>query len=147
MSWLDGLAEYLADELNLEWSPDTPYREDDIAVVLEDVPTQPVELLVLTGYAGAPANTIGGTDDPRLQIRTRSARLADSRDRCQGAYDALHGLGPLTLPDGTEIQLVVGRDSGPAYIGRDDAGHPEHTANFDVSIYNPNRRGRSSSNG
>jgi hypothetical protein len=147
VSWLAGLAEHLADELALEWSPDTPYHPGDVAVVLEDVPTEPVELLVLTGYAGTKANTLGGTDEPRLQVRTRSARTVDSRDRCQAAYDVLHGLGPITLPNGFELQLCVGRDSGPAFIGQDEAGHPEHTANFDVSIYNPNRRGRSRSNG
>jgi hypothetical protein len=147
MSWLDGLARHLSDQLGYAWSPEAAYRADDVALVLEDVPVAPIELVVLTGYAGGDAISIGGTDDPRLQVRTRSAQLADSRDRCQAVYDELHGLGPMTLPDGTELQLIVGRGSGPAYIGRDQAGNPEHTCNFDVSIYNPNRRGRSRQNG
>lgn len=145
-TWLDGLAQHLATipALELAWSPAAAYPPTTVGIVLEHVPPSPDQVVVLTGYEGAEADSLLAYDTPRLQVRVRgTADPTVSRALCQQLYDHLHGLGPVALPDGTWLQLVVGRGSGPAYMGQDDAGRHEHTANFNVDIHNPLRRGRS----
>lgn len=146
MTWLDGLAAHLAavGPLGLAWSPDAVYPDGVVGLALEHVPPAPDQVVVLTGYEGEEASSSTAYDMPRLQVRARGTPDPSvSRARCQRIYDHLHGLGPVQLPDGTELQLVIGRGSGPAYMGQDQAGRHEHVANFDVNLYNPNRRGRS----
>lgn len=145
-TWLDGLAAHLAavGPLGLTWSPDAPYAPSAVGISLEHIPPTPAQVVVLTGYEGDEADASLPYDTPRLQVRCRgTADPSVSRARCQRLYDHLHGLGPVQLPGGTWLQLVIGRGSGPAYMGQDEAGRHEHVANFDVDIYNPNRRGRS----
>jgi hypothetical protein len=145
-TWLDGLAAHLAavPGLGLTWSPDAPYAPEAVALALEHVPPTPAQVVVLTGYEGDEADSALPYDTPRLQVRVRGTTDPSvSRARCQQLYDHLHGLGPVQLPGGTWLQLVIGRGSGPAYMGADEQGRHEHVANFDVDIYNPNRRGRS----
>ncbi|MDN5858083.1 MAG: minor capsid protein [Pseudonocardia sp.] len=146
MTWLDGLAQHLAavPALELTWSPDAAYPADAVGIVLEHVPPAPDQVVVLTGYEGEEANSLTAYDTPRLQVRVRgTADPAVSRARARLLYDHLHGLGPVQVPDGTWLQLVIGRGSGPAYMGQDDAGRHEHVTNFNVDMHNPNRRGRS----
>jgi hypothetical protein len=145
VSWLDGLAAELAGAgLGLAWSPGAAYGPGVVGIVVDDMPAQPAEVVALFGYEGDQSSSLLEHDTPRLQVRVRgTADPSVSRDRCQRIYDFLHGFGPATLPDGTRIQLIVGRGSGPAGLGRDDAGRHEHVANFDVDVINPDRRGRS----
>ncbi|HEY8588473.1 MAG TPA: minor capsid protein [Naasia sp.] len=146
MTWLDGLAAHLAlvPRLALAWSPDAPYPPGVVGIALEHVPPAPDEVVVLTGYEGDEADTSTSYDTPRLQVRVRGTTDPSvSRHRCQQLYDYLHGLGPLELQGGVWAQLVVGRGSGPGYMGADEQGRHEHVANFNVDLYNPNRRGRS----
>lgn len=146
VTWLDDLAAHLAavPGLGLSWSPAAAYPPAAVGLAVEHIPPAPAQVVVLTGYEGDEADTTLPYDTPRLQVRVRgTADPSVSRQRCQRLYDHLHGLGPVQLPGGTWLQLVTGRGSGPAYLGEDAAGRHEHVANFDVDIYNPNRRGRS----
>ncbi|MCP2261084.1 hypothetical protein LX15_004804 [Streptoalloteichus tenebrarius] len=107
-------------------------------VFLAVLPQAPDSAVAVARYGGGEADSLLGWDEPRIQVRVRGpardARVAEAR--AQAVYDALHGLGPRALVGGTWLQLVVGVTSGPAYIGRDQAGRHEYTVNLRLEIRN-----------
>lgn len=136
MSWLDGLAAYLGTlGVGLTYRESSGYLDTEVGVVIGPLPAAPPEVVGVTAYGGRESDTRLPYDEPSVQLRVRGTpdeRV--SRDRAQALYDALHGAGPLTLPDGTRVQLIVGAQSGPITLGLDSAGVHEHTVNFRVEI-------------
>ncbi|MGW0495044.1 minor capsid protein [Streptomyces sp. NPDC003007] len=105
---------------------------------LEAMPQTPDETVVLTAYDDArePDSKLG-YDEPRVQVRVRgTSDPRVSRERCKAIRDELHGLGPVTLPDGTRLILSIALQGGPASLGRDENGRHEHVCNFRMEIRN-----------
>lgn len=106
---------------------------------------EPDEALAVARYAGPESDSENPWDEVNIQVRVRGtavdARVAELR--AQAVYDAVHGLGFRHLtPGGTWLQLVVGTQGGPIYIGRDQNGRHEYTANFRCDVQRsdiPNR--------
>jgi hypothetical protein len=94
--------------------------------------------VTLTVYGGAPVDSLLPYDSPSLQVRVRAPATdrAQARTRAQALYGALHGLGPITLADGTRLLLAVANQS-PGSMGQDDLGRIEYVVNFSLETYAP----------
>ncbi|MEU6649514.1 minor capsid protein [Streptomyces sp. NPDC046900] len=124
---LDGIARHLDGKGLLSYRPAAPGGD----CFLESMPGTPDEVIVLTLYGGPEPDSRLGYDEPNLQVRGRGGQDPRvSRGRVQAIYDELHGLGPITLPDGTELILCVATQPGAASIGIDSSGRHEHVCNF-----------------
>lgn len=98
---------------------------------IESMPQAPDECVVLTLYGGPEPDSLLGYDEPSLQARTRGGpdpRV--SRARNEAIRNELHGLGPITLPDGTLMLSCFAVQAVPASLGIDDVGRHEHVTNY-----------------
>ena len=129
---LDGLARHLAALDLVDYRPATAGGD----CFIDGLPPEPDEAVSLTTYDdSAEPDSLLGYDEPRVQVRVRGTRDPRvSRQRCAAIRAELHGLGPVTLPDGTELILSVGLQNGPASIGTDENGRHEHVCNFRTEI-------------
>lgn len=130
---LDGLARYLDGLGLLEYDPEGVTGD----TFIDTMPSSPDVAVALSCYGGPEADSKLGWDEPSVQVRVRGGpdpRV--SRDRCRDIRSALHGLGPLTLPDGTFLQLCIAIQGAPATLGVDDTGRHEHVCNFRTEIRN-----------
>lgn len=131
---LDGLARHLQDKTLVEYDPVGTSGD----CFIESMPSAPDEAVALTIYddGGEPDSKLG-YDEPHVQVRVRgTADPRVSRRRCADIRSELHGLGPLTFPDGTELILSVALQNAPAALGVDETGRHEHVANFRMEIRN-----------
>lgn len=129
---LEGLALHLQDRGLVTYRPADAGGD----CFLDHMPQAPDEAVVLTAYDDArePDSRLG-YDEPRIQVRVRgTSNPLISRERCADIFAELHGLGPVTLPDGTRLILSVALQGGPAGIGTDENGRHEHTVNFRMEI-------------
>jgi minor capsid protein len=115
------------------------YHADGTAggiVFLAVLPEAPDRCIAVARYGGAESDSANPWDEPRIQLRFRGpavdARVAEQD--AQAAYDALHGLGNRELPGGTWLQLAVGINGGPVYIGRDTNDRHEYTVNLRCDV-------------
>ena len=124
----EGIAQHLTAKGLLTYDPDGTGGD----TFLDDMPSTPDQAVALTLYeAPTEPDSLLGYDEPRLQVRVRGTQDATvSRDRCRAIYEELHGLGPLTLPDGTRLILCVALQHGPASLGKDANGRHEHVVNY-----------------
>lgn len=131
---LDGLARHLQEQDLVNYQPAAPGGD----LFLEDMPPTPDEAVALTIYDdGREPDSLLGYDEPYVQVRVRgTSDPRVSRRRCAAIRDELHGLGPLTLPDGTELILSVALQNAPASLGIDQLGRHEHVANFRMEVRN-----------
>jgi hypothetical protein len=125
----DGLARYLADQGLVTYPGD---------VFFDLSPASPDAAVTLTVYGGAPVDSKLPYDAPSLQVRVRAPATdrAQARTRAQALYDALNGLGPITLEDGTRLLLAVANQS-PGSMGQDELGRIEYVVNFSLETYSP----------
>lgn len=104
------------------------------------LPATPDVAMAAALYGGDESDSKNGWDEPSIQVRVRGLST-DSRvaeQRAQAVWDALHGLGRRYLtPGGTWLQLVICRNGGPVYIGRDSNGRHEFTVNAGVDLDRP----------
>jgi hypothetical protein len=104
---------------------------------LPDAPD--VALAVALYGTGGDASAAEPIDRQRIQVRARGT-ATDSRTGealCQTAYDALNGLGYRAMPGGTWLQLAYAHGGGPGYIGRDQTGRHEWTADLTLELERP----------
>lgn len=107
-------------------------------IFLAALPTAPDRCKALAIYGGAESSTLLDYDEPRLQIRCRGGKDPREAETDAGVvYDALHGLGYLPLPGGTWLQLAVGIQAGPVYIGVDANGRHEYVVNLRTEVSRP----------
>lgn len=110
---------------------------DPPTIYLTRMPDQPDTCLVVARYGG-PESPLGDVhDEPGIQVRVRgpAADVRVAEDLAQRVYRALHGLGDRYLPGGEWwLQLMVGAQSGPTFIGQDGRGRPEYTVNFRADV-------------
>lgn len=132
---IGGIAQYL-DAAGLVTYDPTGVTGDCFAEVMPPTPDVAVSLGIYDG--GAEPDSKLPYDEPRLQVKTRGGPdPRTSRDLCKAIRDALHGLGPLTLPDGTHLILAVALQGAPAGLGQDENRRHEHVVNFRMEIVNP----------
>ncbi|MFG1997879.1 minor capsid protein [Spirillospora sp. NPDC048911] len=135
MSLLSGLAQQLSERgLGVYRSDGSPYQPGEVAILLEHVPQTPDHVVVLTLYGGAEPDSRLGYDEPSLQVRTRASDTVTSRARCEAIRDHLHGLGPVTLLDGTLLLSSVSIQAVPVSMGQDARGRHEHSCNFRLTV-------------
>jgi hypothetical protein len=117
-----------------------PYTDGEFAIVLEAMPESPNHVIVVSQYEGLQVESGLPWDEPRVQIRVRGDRDPSiSRDKAQAIFDELNGLGPQTVST-VRLQLIIGLGSGPSVLGLDKNQRFEHVVNFEVTMFNPNRR-------
>jgi hypothetical protein len=128
---LDGIAQHLAQRGLVTYTPNDTGGD----CYLESMPSRPDTVVVITGYGGGESDSRLGYDEPHVQVRVRgTTNPGNSRQRCAAIRNELHGLGPVTLPDGTQLILSVALQAAPASIGVDDNGRHEHVTNFRMEI-------------
>lgn len=128
----DGIAQYLAGQQLVT------YPGDGLDVFFDVMPAAPDEAVALTLYGGGALDSLLPYDAPNLQVRTRSTAgdRSTARRRAAAIYDALHGLGPVTLADGSRLLSCIAQQT-PASIGQDDLGRLEYVVNFAIELYAP----------
>jgi hypothetical protein len=102
---------------------------------IERMPSAPDAALMIHDMPGPGSDSELGYDTPGLLIRIRGGK--DPRvsfNRARAIYDALHGLGPVDLPDGTRLISCQALQSNPVPIGADTNGRFEHTLNFQTEV-------------
>lgn len=139
MSLPEGLALLLAARGHGVYRLGAPYVAGEVAIVLGDVIPTPDALVCIRAYASGPEpDSKLPFDEPYLQLRIRGTfDEAATRARAQALYDDVHGLGPLTLPDGAIVMSIIAVQTGPIPLGRDEAGRHELTVNLRVDHRNP----------
>ncbi|MFG2617813.1 minor capsid protein [Streptomyces sp. NPDC048507] len=122
---LDGLARHLAARGLVSYDP--AGRSGN--VFIESLPSTPDVCVVLGVYDdGSVQDSRIGYDTVAVQVRVRGTTDPRvSRARAHAIRSELHGLGPVVLPDGTELLLSVARNV--AGIGVDDNRRHEHLFN------------------
>jgi hypothetical protein len=130
---LDGIARHLEARGLLSYDPDGVTGD----TFIETMPSRPDAAVALTLYGGPESDSKLGWDEVSLQVRTRGGTdPRPSRVKCTAIRDELHGLGPITLPDGTLLQLAIAIQATPAYMGQDDSGRHEHVCNYRLDVRN-----------
>lgn len=102
---------------------------------IEVMPSSPDQAVMVVAMPGPASDSELGYDTPGVQVMVRGTQ--DPRvswQRARGIYDALHGLGPIDLPDGTRLLSCHCLQSGPIPIGTDSNGRYEHTLNFEAEV-------------
>lgn len=114
------------------------YEDDGGTIFLAALPSTPDRCIAVARYAGGESDSRLPYDEVNLQVRVRgTADPTTAEGAAQDVYDDLHGLGMLTLPGGTWLQLAVGNQGGPIYIGRDQNGRHEFTVNLRAEVRRP----------
>lgn len=132
---LAGIGQLLAEQAGATWKATGSYAASDPwPVVITAVPATPDQVIVLTPYTVSEDDNLNDVVQG-VQIRTRGTRdprpVSDMND---AIFDALHGLTDLVL-NGVPV-VLVSRNSA-AYLGVDDNGRHEHTANYYVMAARP----------
>lgn len=129
---LTGVAQHLTARGIVTYDPDSTTGN----TFLESMPSRPGIAVVLTVYdAAIESDSKLGYDEPRLQVRVRGGPDPSvSRLLCKAIRDELHGLGPVTLPDGTLLILSIALQAAPASMGVNANGEHEHICNFRQEI-------------
>ena len=115
------------------------YHADGTAggtVFLTALPDSPDEAVAVARYGGPTSDSKLGYDNVNVQFRVRGTRadVRSGEQTAQAYYDALHGLGERVLSGGGYLQLAVGNQSGPVYMGRDGQGRHEWAVNVNVEL-------------
>lgn len=124
---LEGIAQHLHDRGLVVY--DATGVEGDCFI--ESMPSRPGLAVVLTVYDdGREPDSLLAYDEPRMQVRVRGdADPRTSRRVCKRIRSELHGLGPVTLPNGIQLILSVALQNAPASLGVDENGRHEHVSN------------------
>ncbi|MEU4947728.1 minor capsid protein [Streptomyces lavendulae] len=122
---LDGLARRLAARGLVSYDPTGRTG----SLYIESLPSTPDECVVLGVYDdGSVQDSRIGYDTVAVQVRVRGTTDPRvSRARAHAIRSELHGLGPVVLPDGTDLLLSVARNV--AGLGTDENRRHEHVFN------------------
>lgn len=123
---LDGFAQHLRDAGLVEYDPAGITGD----LFIESMPAAPDTAVVLSLYGGLPPGSRRGYDNPNLQVRVRGTTDSRvSRTLATAIYSELHGLGPITLPDGTRL-ISCNANQTVTLMGQDDQRRYEHVCNY-----------------
>lgn len=132
---IDGVARHLAVLGLVTYDPSGATGN----VFADTMPPEPDVAVALTVYddRSEPDSSLP-YDEPRMQVRVRGTTDPRvSRALCARIRSELHGLGPVTLPNGTRLVLSVALQGAPASMGQDETRRHEHVANFRMEIHSP----------
>jgi hypothetical protein len=130
---LDGLARHLVAVGLVDYDPDGVTGN----TFMEAMPPTPDEAIVLTLYGGPQPDSRLPYDPPNLQVRVRgTSDPRISRTLANALYNELQGLGPIQLPDGTEL-LSCNSIQTVTSMGLDDQRRFEHVVNFNLEVEAP----------
>lgn len=129
---LDGLARYLQERGLVTYDPSGVSGD----CFIEIMPSSPDEAVALTIYDDrVESDSLLPYDEPKVQVRVRGTTDPRvSRHRCAAIRSHLHGLGPVVLPDGTNLILSVAIQAAAASIGADENRRHEHVCNFRMEV-------------
>lgn len=138
MSWLQGMAQQIALDGFGTYQESGAYDPNDpFPIFIGAMLSGPAKAIAISPYGGPEASMLLGYDEPSLQIRTRGGEdFTESWDLAQALYNRYHGKGPFNLPDGTRVISMIGNQSGPVPLGRDENNWYENTVNFRVEMVN-----------
>lgn len=127
---LDGLARHLAARGLVIYDPAGVAG----SCFIESLPSTPGECVGLAVYDdGTVQDSRIGYDTVAVQVRVRGTTDPRvSRARAAAIRSELHGLGPVVLPDGTDLLLSVARNV--AGLGADENRRHEHVFNLRMQI-------------
>ncbi|MGW4602741.1 minor capsid protein [Streptomyces sp. NPDC004532] len=129
---LDGLARHLDAAELVTYDPTGPTGD----LFFEAMPSTPDRCVVLTIYGGPEPDSKLPYSEPSVQVRVRGTQDPSvSRARAQAIFDELHGLGPITLPDGTRLLSCIAIQAAPQSMGRDEVNRFEHVVNFRTEVH------------
>lgn len=138
MSYIEGIAQQLSNDGFGTYSPTAVYTADQVGICLENMPTQPNQIIGVFGYSGGESDIRLPFDQPSIQVRVRGdENPMTSRNIAEQIYNTYHGKSYFPLPSGEYVVGMIGSQSGPIPIGRDENGRHEHTVNFRLMIRNP----------
>lgn len=123
---LDGFAQHLRDAGLVEYDP--------VGVTgtcfIESMPAAPDTAVVLSLYGGPQPDSRLGYDTSNLQVRVRGTTDPRvSRTLATAIYSELQGLGPIVLPDGTDLQFCNAIQT-VTLMGQDAQRRYEHVCNY-----------------
>jgi hypothetical protein len=125
---LEGIALYLHERGLVTYDPNGA----DGDLFMEAMPSTPDACVVLTGYGGPEPDSLLPYDQPRVQVRVRGTTDPRvSRRRAKAIRSHLLGLGPVVLPDGTNVISCNALQAAPESLGVDDSRRHEHVVNFE----------------
>lgn len=131
---LDGIARYLAERDLVDYDPDGLGGD----LFMEAMPSTPDGCVVLTCYGGPESDSLLPYDQPRVQVRVRGGTDPRvSRRRAKAIRSHLHGLGPVILPDGTNVISCIALQAAPESLGVDGNRRFEHVCNYEFEIREP----------
>src|SRR5690606_28356273 len=103
---------------------------------IDTVPATPDTLIVFTDYPGPEPDIPHGYDYPNVQVRVRSLDSEAAKSKLASIYSGLHNLHEVKLPCDIWLGLCRSRQSGPAYLGRDQNQRHEYVQNYECHIRN-----------
>lgn len=128
---LEGLALYLHEHDLVTYVADGTGGD----LFMEAMPSTPDTCVVLTCYGGPEPDSLLPYDQPRVQVRVRGTTDPRvSRRRAKAIRSHLHGLGPVILPDGTNVISGLALQAAPESLGADGNRRFEHVVNFEFEI-------------
>ena len=106
------------------------------------LPQTPDEIFAIYPTGGGVSDGKLQYDNPTIQIIVRgTANPITAVSKAQAIYDKLQGFHhDYFIAGGYWILNCIGLQSQPIHIGRDETGRHEFSLNFQLEIYNENRR-------
>lgn len=134
-NYVDGIARKLA-AAGVGWYSTTdPMPANVTPLTIGGMPGTTGAAIGLFPYPGPQApNSVTGWRYPRLQVRARHSDPLAAQALLESVYTVLQGIGPETLPDGTELQDCHALESGMLPMGQDANGRHEYTQNYQLTL-------------
>ena len=132
---IEGLAQRL-DAAGVGWYSTTEAIPDDVVPIsVAGMPGTKGAAIGLYPYPGPESpDSRNGWEYPRMQVRARHADALAAQALLREVFNVLQGIGPETLPDGTELQDCHALESGPLPMGQDANGRHEYTHNYQLTL-------------
>lgn len=131
-----GIGQFLAARGHGTWRDTGAYATDETGIVLDKMPDNPANAIVLSPYGVSDDVSMSG-NTTGLQIRTRAAGQdpAASRLKATQVFLELHGRSQLTLPTGLLVVQMYRQSATSG--GQDSAGRWSMIQNFYCDLYVP----------
>lgn len=104
-------------------------------IYLQAYPPSPDNFIFIRNTGGNPSSPKLPVDIPTVQILVRDINQTNAEVKAQNIYNALHGLGSVSIGD-TWVITCRGIQSAPVYIGVDSNNRHEFSLNFEITILN-----------
>ncbi len=133
---LTGLAVLLAERDAGDWNPNGKYTDNQRAITIGGLPSQPDHAIALAVY-GTGGDGVDQSDSTVL-VQARMRAKADPRDVgdiADEVFDVLHGLANVTLSTGVLVYLSQRTVVAP--FSRDSSGRWERADSYELMVHWP----------